>query len=264
MLSLLLLQAASGAAAPATELDPRYVACVDLVASTPQVAIERANKWGAEGGGWMAASCLGMAYAQLGRWGPAANSFEEAARGAESGGHKMEAAASWAQAGNALIVGNDAERALAAFDRAEKIGILKGVALGQLNIDRGRAAVMKGDLPLARKALDKAVELSPNDPLAWLLLATLARRTNDIPAAKFAIEKAMDIGADDASIMLEAGNIALVAGYPAEAEEAWQRAIIVQPTSEAAGQARKALADNGMGIPVAKSPAPANETPQGR
>lgn len=263
ILPLILVQAVPEAP-PTPKLDPLYQACVDLVVSTPQLAVERANKWGAEGGGWMATSCLGLAYTQLGRWDPAARAFEQAAMGAENAGHKKEAAMSWVQAGNAMLAGNNGERALSYFDRAAASGEIKGAALGQLHMDRARAAVMKGDLPLARAALDKATELSPNDPLAWLLSATLARRMNDVARAKADIEKAMDISPDDASVMLEAGNIALIAGYPLDAQEAWRRAIIAQPNSPAAAQARKALAENGMGVPVEK-PAPAKVAePEGR
>lgn len=262
---LLLLQTVEPVANMPAPIDPKYEACLALIPATPQLAIDQANKWGEVDGGWKAASCLGLAYAQLSRWDPAAAAFEQAAIGAQSGGHKLEAGILWTQAGNAMLPANNADRALAYFDKAEATGALKGRPLGQMNMDRARAAVMKGDMVLARTAMDKTVELSPDDPLGWLLSATLARRMNDITRAHTDIEKAMDLSPDDASVFLEAGNIAMVAGYPVDAEEAWRRAMIVQPNSEAAAAAKNALTKNDMGVPVGNTPAPKpSEETQGR
>ena len=54
------------------------------VRGNAEAAVQAANAWRGEGGGVHAAPCLGLAYAALERWAPAATAFEQAAREAEA------------------------------------------------------------------------------------------------------------------------------------------------------------------------------------
>ncbi|MFX5245339.1 hypothetical protein ABTD35_21420, partial [Acinetobacter baumannii] len=81
------------------------------------------------------------------------------------------------------------------------------------------------------------------DPLAWLLSATLARRTGDLPRAKKDIGEALARSADDANVQLEAGNIAAAAGDEAGARKAWSEAArLAPPDSPIRAITAKALA----------------------
>lgn len=239
---ILSLAATAGAAqdqAPSGE-EARFETCAMLVASDPEKAVDQANAWRIAGGGVPARQCLAMAYAQQGRWTPAAVAFEQAARDSEMA-QDGRAARLWVQAGNARLAAGEAQAARSAFGTALASGTLEGPLKGEAHLDRARACVALGDLAAARTDLDAALALVPEDPLAWLLSATLARRTNDLERAQKDIAEATKRSPDDASVALEAGNIAIRVGSPDAARVAWQGAIANQPGSDAAKAAADAL-----------------------
>jgi tetratricopeptide (TPR) repeat protein len=146
------------------------------------------------------------------------------------------------QAGNAALAGNNAPQAARYLDGALARGQLRGEALGEAHLDRARAHAALGDMKGARSDLDQAVRLVPADPLGWLLSATLARKMRDLPRAQADIEQAATRSPDDASVALEAGNIAILSGSVAAARLAWEAAIRNAPGSPAAKSAADALA----------------------
>ncbi len=228
------------APAAAQKEPPRFAQCMDLATTDPKAGQEDAVKWRSEGGGALARQCLGVAYANAGRWESAAGAFEDAAREAENA-KDARAPNYWAQAGNAWIAAGDPAKARADIDAALAAGTLTGLALGEAHLDRARALVGAGDLEGARGDIDRALLYADNDPLAWLLSATLARRAGDLPRAAKDIAEALRRSADDASVQLEAGNIAVASGNEADARTAWNRAIELAPGSPVAANARKAL-----------------------
>lgn len=240
MIPILLILAAAQAAAPSS-VEQRFDACVALAAEDPTKAIETADRWRIAGGGVPARHCLALAYAAQQRFAPAAVAFEQAAREAEID-RDARAANLWVQAGNARLAAKQAELARAAFDAALAHGTLAGEQLGEAHLDRARARVALGDNPGARADLDAALKLVAADPLAWLLSATLARRTNDLSRAQADIAEAAKLSPDDASVALEAGNIAILSGAPEAARAAWQGAVRNRPDSDAGKAAAAALA----------------------
>ncbi len=231
MIALLLL-----AAEPA-----RFDACAALAASDPARAIDEASTWRIAGGGVLARQCEGLAYVTQKRWLPAAVAFEAAAREADVKADGR-AAVLWVQAGNAALAGNDATKAALYFDGALARGQLSGEALGEAHLDRARARAATGNMKGARTDLDQAVKLVPADPLGWLLSATLARKMGDLPRAQADIAEAAKRSPDDASVALEAGNIAVLSGRNDAARTAWEAAITLAPASEAAKSATDSLA----------------------
>lgn len=214
--------------------------CADQVKADPAKGIEVANGWAMAGGGALARQCLGLAYVAQERYGAAAIAFETGALEAEKAGD-TGATGLWVQAANARLADGDAGHARSDIDAALSRGALDGPAKGEAYLDRARASVALKDLKGARADLDQALKLVPQDPLAWLLSATLARRMDDLPRAEADIAQAAKLSPDDASVALEAGNIAMAAGSPDAAKVAWQGAIATQPNSEAARTARAAL-----------------------
>lgn len=244
ILVLALLQSVTGPPAAAAEpsiTQQRYENCVALATQSPVEGANEAGAWRIVGGGYLARQCLGIAYANQQRWLPAATAFEQAAREAEIA-KDGRAAGFWAQAGNALLAAGEGDKARAALDAALALGVLKGLALGEAHLDRGRALVEAGDMAGARADLDRATQLAAADPLAWLLSATLARRMGDLPRAEKDIAKALELSSDDAQVRLEAGNIAASKGDEAGARTQWNAAIVNAPDSPAAKSARAALA----------------------
>lgn len=243
MLLLLIAQViAPTPAAPALAdtVEARYERCVDLATGNPPEGVIEGTGWRASGGGFFARQCIGIAYANQAKWVPAAEEFEAAAQEAEVARHP-KAAQFWAQAGNARLAAADVLKARAALDAALAAGTLTGLERGEAQFDRARAMVAAGDLEGARADIDQALTLAKDDPLIWLASATLARRMDDLPRARKDIAEAFRRSSDDPSVYLEIGNIAALGGDADGARSAWNDAVRIAPSSEAAANARQAL-----------------------
>ena len=219
----------------------RFDACKFLAESDPPRALAEAGAWRIAGAGVLARQCEGLAYVTQKRWMPAAAAFEAAAREADTKADGR-AAVLWVQAGNAALAGNDPANASRYFDAALARGQMTGEALGEAHLDRARARAALGDMNGARSDLDLATRHVPADPLGWLLSATLARKMNELPRAQRDIEEAAKRSPDDASVALEAGNIAVLSGRDDAARTAWEAAIALAPNSPSAKSATESLA----------------------
>lgn len=237
----MIILALMAAAATTTPEAARFDACAALAETDPARALDQAGAWRLQGGGILARQCEGLAYVTQKRWAPAALAFEAAARLAERDADGR-AATLWVQAGNAALAGGDSAKARTSFDAALARGTLTGAGLGEAHLDRARARATLGDLAGARGDLDRATKLVPADPLGWLLSATLARRMRDLPRAQADIAEAATRSPDDASVALEAGNIAMLSGNEAAARIAWDGAVKLQPSGPAGKAAAESLA----------------------
>ncbi|AOG00648.1 tetratricopeptide repeat family protein [Blastomonas sp. RAC04] len=234
----------AGPAAPAFVAplndEARFEACMDMATEDPASGIVAANEWLIGGGGYFARHCLGFAYAKDGRWGAAADAFVSAARDAERA-RDNRAANLWTQAGNAALASGDAALALTYFDAAMARGVSEGLLLGELHLDRARALVVAGKAEEAEAAFAEAHRLVPEDPLAWLLSATLARRQGKLDRAQADIDIATRLAPRDPEVALEAGNIAASAGKYDIARRNWTQAIDIRPDGPIAKTARNHL-----------------------
>lgn len=217
--------------------ETRFDACMDMATDDPASGIMAANEWLIAGGGYFARHCLGFAYAKDGRWSAAADAFVSAARDAELA-HDRRAANLWTQAGNAALASGDSTQALTYFDAALAQGMADGLLLGELHLDRARALVVAGRTDEAEIALAEAHRLAPEDPLAWLLSATLARRLGKLDRAQADIDIAARLAPRDPEVALEAGNIAASAGKYDIARRNWTQAIDIRPEGPVAKTAR--------------------------
>ncbi|GLV23842.1 tetratricopeptide repeat protein [Sphingobium sp. Cam5-1] len=224
-----------------------FQACLDEALQSPEQGVAFAQKWRLEGGSFYARHCMGFAYARAERWAPAIVSFEQAADEAERSGEMAQGARLWAQAGNAALAAGDPAKARTSFDAALARGLPDGVEKGETHLDRARALVALGEVKEARDSLDVALAQVPQDPLAWLLSATLARRAGELKLAQAHIARAVQLSPDDASVALEEGNIAILTDHADIARSAWQRAVKLAPQSPAG----KAAADNLTRLPPA-------------
>ena len=244
MIPFLFALAAVQAQAAATPDAARAQSCAALVASAPEKAVTDASDWQVKGGGLSARQCLGLAYSALGRWAPAATTFEAGAREAETR-RDPRLADFWVKAGNAWLADNQAAKARAAFDAALATTSLTTAMRGEVHLDRGRAGVAIGDLARARADIDKGLELVPADAFAWFLSSALAMREKNLTRAQNDIAKAMQLAPDDADVLLQAGTVAGVSGETDAAQVFYSRAAKAAPDSDAGKAAQRALSAGG-------------------
>lgn len=255
MIPILLLALAAAQAGPVDAQEGRFRQCVALAQTDPAAARAKAGRWRISGGRYFARECAGIAFAAEKSWPLAAGEFEEAARAAQLA-KDARAANYWAQAGNAWLAAAQPAKARAALDSALTAGTLTGLPLGEAQLDHARALVATGDLESARTDIDLALTNAADDPLAWLLSATLARREGNPARAKKDIGEALRRSADDASVQLEAGNIAALAGDEDGARAAWGQAARLAPDTPVGRSAVTALRqfDSGSSAPRASAP----------
>lgn len=235
MISFLMALAAQASPVPTSP-----EACAALVRTAPEKAVEMGNDWLVRGGGLKARQCLGLAYAKLSRWAPAATIFEQAAAEAET--RKDPGLANlWVQAGNAWLASLDPAKARKAFDAALANPALAAELRGEVHLDRARAAVAAGDLASARADIDQGLKLVPADPFAWYLSSALALRERKVVRAREDIAKAVSLAPDDANVLLQAGTVASVSGERVAAQSFYEKAARLAPGTPAGRAARAAL-----------------------
>ena len=233
---------AAAAAQPAGE-QARFASCTALVKSAPEKAIEDANAWRLSGGGLLARQCLGLAYAALERWAPAATAFEQAARDAEVA-KDGRGADLWVQSGNSWLAAGDGLKARQAFDAALAVPTLAGELRGEVHLDRARAFVLLNELAAARADIDRGLALVPSDPFAWYLSSALALREEKVARAKEDIAKALALAPSEPQLLLHAGNVAGSAGEAEAALDFYRKAAQAAPNSAAGKAAQAAIAAN--------------------
>jgi tetratricopeptide (TPR) repeat protein len=223
----------------------RTAACKSLIARDAPAAVEQAGAWADRDQSVAARQCLGLAFAAVERWAPAQAVFEQAAADAAAA-YDPRAPGLWSAAANAALAADQPAKARADLDHALSAPALPPVLAGEAWIDRARANVALDDLGQARIDMDKALALVPQDPFAWLLSATLARRQDDLPRAQKDIMVALKAASDDPAVQLEAGNIAAAGGQLDAARAAWTRAAQMAPTDPAGKTAAALLAQPGV------------------
>ncbi len=222
-------------------VDSRFNQCIDQAANDPDSGLLAANRWQIEGGGYLARNCLGFAYAEQQEWAKAIPEFVLAAEGAVAAGDNR-AAIFWSQAGNAALASGDYPAALKHLGTALDQDIGDGLLKGEVHLDMARAFVALDQYDEARKQFVLVHDLVPQDPLGWLLSATLARRMGDLQQAKTDIAQAAKLAIADPAVALEAGNIAYQAGDTANAKSNWEQAVKFDPDSSAGKAASRYLA----------------------
>jgi Flp pilus assembly protein TadD len=241
--SLLFAQAAA-AQVPLEQV--RLNLCLDHARSEPAGAITEAGTWLAEASGPERSypqQCLGYAYTMLLRWDAAERAFL-AAREAESANAHVRRARLATMAANAALAEGRGDAALAALALAGTDAAATGDAglRSIVETDRARALVAQGNQGEAEAVLAAARTLDPQNTLAWLLSATLARRLDKLAEAQQLIETAGALSPNLPEIGLEAGVIAMLQGREDAAAASWRSVIELEPDGATAETARGYLA----------------------
>lgn len=230
-----------------TPTDIRFSQCIDQATDDPGKGLLAANKWQIEGGGFLARNCLGFAYAELENWTKAVPEFVLSAKGAEAA-KDDRSAIFWSQAGNAALAKGDHAVALTYLEAALKQDRLDGLLKGEVHLDMARVYVALDQYEQAKTQFALVHELVPEDPLGWLLSATLARRMGDLAQAKSDVAVAAKLAGADPAVALEAGNIAYEAGDVANAKSNWEQAVKFGPDSPSAKAATRYLSQLVTGV----------------
>lgn len=226
--------------APNNLTELRLNECLDLAVNDPNSGIVAANEWKIDGGGFFADHCLGFAYAVDFKFDAAVVAFDNAAQAAAAK-NDDRAVRFWLQAANASIAGQKPTEAIGFIDAALSLGILEGEQLGEAHLDKARAMVA---IKLEEKAgaeLLIAQKFAPQDPLVWLLSATLNRRLGKTSQARLDVDIAAQLAPSDPAIALEQGNIEITDGNYAAAERHWRNALELRPNGRIADSVRGLL-----------------------
>ncbi|GGE02839.1 hypothetical protein GCM10011515_23060 [Tsuneonella deserti] len=219
--------------------------CLDSARTDPEKARALAEEWVSRTTGLQRAAgqhCLGVASANEGDWDAAAAAFL-AAR--DEGADGPFRARMGELAASALLAQGKAEEALAALDAAKNEAAGDTALAGTTALDRATALVALDRIDEAATALADARALVPSDAHAWLLSATLSRRTGDLALAQTQIEQAATLEPRDPAIGLEAGVIAALAGRDDAARKSFESVVAASPDSAQGAAAKQYLAQLG-------------------
>ncbi len=214
--------------------------CLDTARTDPEKARALADEWVSRTTGLQRAAgrhCLGVAASNAGDWGTAADAFLAARDEASDATFRVRMST---LAASALLAEGKPAEALAALDRADPAG--DAALAGAIALDRASALVALGRTDEAAVALTQARAAVPEDAQAWLLSATLSRRTGDLAAAQAQIEQAAALDPRDPAIGLEAGVIAALGGRDEAARKSFQSVVAAAPDSAQGNAATQYLA----------------------
>ena len=187
-----------------------------------------------------AVTCRAISHQSEARFDAAATAFEELAALLPATDPQRDRAL--AAAGNMWIAANQPGKAALALDRALAGTGLQADQRGEALLDRARAAEAQNDLPTARAKVDEAAQTIGEQPFLWYFSAALAIREANGAEAKKAIDRALALAPNDATILFEAGHVAHFNGNVAAARAYWTQASKLDPDGQAGKAAREALA----------------------
>jgi len=247
------LMAAGPALAQATALDDpsiggrnRYDNCLLLIRSAPQNALNAATDWEKAGGGASAQHCEAVALVALRRYADAAGKLDDLARNA---GSSAERADLYDQAGNAWLLGRNANNAQSSFTAA--IGFSGRDP--DLYLDRARSFALKKDWLSAENDLSAALKIAPSRIDIFVLRASARHAMGKKADARADIDQALKLSPSNAEALEMRGDFKMEAGDQAGAKADWQAVVSQSPRSNAAATARDRL--NLLNQPAPTKPA---------
>ena len=211
----------------------RYAACVELVATDPDAAFDRALEWRYDNGGPPAWHCAGLALVALGFHAEAGEVFERMVRDMPLGREALRAEV-LGQAGQAWLRGGEPGRAHAVLSA----GLELDPNNAELLIDRAQALAARGGYWEAVDDLDRALAHDPARSDAYAFRAAAYRYIGSLALAADDIARALALSPDDPAFLLERGNIRRLAGDDAGARADWLRILTEAPATPAAQSAQ--------------------------
>ncbi len=131
--------------------------------------------------------------------------------------------------GSALERAHEWPRAQADMNRALELSPDQPFVLNFLGY---AMAERNEDLPLAREMVERALHARPNDGAIVDSLGWVALRQGDTKEALRLLEKAAELEPEDPSITGHLGDAYWNAGRRIEAEDQWRRALVLKPDAD--------------------------------
>ncbi len=229
--------AATKSKAPAKpKVDP-YTACMEKARTAPDEALKQAQALWKAGAKTPSRHCVATALLSMGRSAQAAKVLDDLVHDLKDA-PKDQVAELSAQAARAWLDAGNAAKAEAAFGRAIAFSPKDAGLLVERAIARGAA----GRDWNALDDLNRAVELAPKDALARVLRGAAYRRVGAPDLALENLQAALRLAPNDADAWLELGLLHQSQGRKTEAEQAFNRAIALDPRGAAGRTAAAARA----------------------
>jgi tetratricopeptide (TPR) repeat protein len=216
--------------------DSRYDRCLELVKRNAQDAVGAAEAWRIAKGGAAALHCEALALTQLHRYAEAAQKLDEAAHDPTVRNPGMEAAL-FDQAGNAWMLANRPDRAIASLSSALRFSPSDTDILA----DRARAKAQAKDWNGTEADLSAILALDPQRADIHVLRASAREAQGRRVDANADIAQALALYPNYPEALVERGNMKFEAGDQAGAKADWEQALSEAPNSDAGAAARARL-----------------------
>jgi tetratricopeptide (TPR) repeat protein len=235
--------------APTPNHARRYAECMQQARREPLKALPLAEKWKAEGGGLGARHCVAIAMFESGKYVPAATQLEQIERemGSDRPGLRAELLA---QAGQAWIEANQAEKAAAVQSRALELKPQDA----DLWVDRGLSYAAVRAWPRAISDIDRALTIEPYKVEIYVLRAAAWRNAGNPAKALADADRALTIAPDNPDIVLERALALQAQGNHKSAAADFNKVLkLAKPGSDTAKRAEEALREPSTAPPPAAS-----------
>lgn len=203
LLPALLTAPASAQNTARAEERMRYQACIAQSGEEPAAALEEAQTWRIEGGGWPAEICEAHAFIGLGDFQVAAAILEEITGEPRAGMVDAERVDFLTLAGEARARSGDTETALADYAAALEIdpySVLTLTLRGRLHRDTENWGALERDA-------QRLVDLVPESAEGWYLRSLYHLNTGDLDAAGTDMEAARERAPERIEILVLRGDI---------------------------------------------------------
>jgi tetratricopeptide (TPR) repeat protein len=197
-------------AAPATARDDvrmaeqmRYQACIASAGDDAVAALQEAQTWRVEGGGWPAEVCEAHAFIALGEHTVGAGILEDLAGEARPGMVDPERTEFLTLAAESRSLAGEEDLAMRDYDAALAIDPDAVVALA----GRARLNLARRDWPALERDANRLIDLVPWDATGWYLRGERRLNTGDPEGAWADMERARERAPDRVDILLLRGRI---------------------------------------------------------
>ena len=212
-----------------------YTACMRLARIAPEEAFETALAWGDRGGGAGAKHCAAVALFTGGHYREAAERMERLAEGlrAEAAVRAKllaQSAQAWHQAGE-----------IARAHAAQTVALKLAPRDPDLLTDRAMVLAESGRYWEAIDDLNLALEIDRGDVESLVLRASAYRYVDALELARQDLDRALELSPNNPEALLESGIVHRLSGDGARARQAWLSVLRLHDGTPAAAAARRNL-----------------------
>lgn len=221
---------------PLKAQESEYNSCLLLAKDAPEDALKSAEEWAKNGGGDPAQHCQALAYVKLKRYEEAAAILEKLAE-SQPVVKAQIGAELYAQAAQSLVRAGRTEAAL--NDQGKGLKLRPDDV--DLRIDRAMLLGSTGQYFEALDDLNIAQDHSPDRADIYILIASAYRSLEQYDLAKDALEQAMKLNGNDPLAFLERGLLKKAEGNKDGAKADFEKVLQIAPHSPSAEAAEKHL-----------------------